>query len=115
MPSREGSAASAAALVSSTLCPFAPAGARSLAASTSVNTPSKSTLFGWPFTGGILTAIASTRIHSPQKKKPFAETYQDRGFPILDAYFAARVGCSNGQPATIRTFAYVETRGWSRP
>src|SRR5580700_4991592 len=66
MPNKEGSAASAASRVNITRCPLAPAGARSLAASTSVNTPSKSTRFGCPLTGGILTAIASNRIHSPK-------------------------------------------------
>ena len=45
-----GGTTSAASRVNKTRCPRAPAGARSLAASTNVNIPSKSTRFGCPFT-----------------------------------------------------------------
>src|SRR5271157_5783777 len=65
MPTSEGSAFSAASRVNITRCPRAPAGALSLAAFTTVNTPSNGTRLGCPSTWGIFTAIASNRMRSP--------------------------------------------------
>src|SRR5579864_36568 len=60
MPSRLGNAFSAASFVSTTRCPRAPLGARSLGTSTSVRHPSNGRRFGCPFTSGNSTAIAAT-------------------------------------------------------
>ncbi len=71
IPSRLGSAVSAAARVSTTRCPREPLGALSLATSTSVSTPSNGSRFGCPCTSGNATAIArsSTRPSAPARKR----------------------------------------------
>src|SRR5579862_4183485 len=59
MPSSDGSAASAAALVNTTRCPRDPDGGRSDLISTIVNTPRNGSRFGCPSTSGISIAILS--------------------------------------------------------
>src|ERR1700744_2374749 len=60
MPSRLGNAFSAASFVSTTRCPRAPLGARSLGTSTSVRHPSNGRRLGCPLTSGNSPAIAAT-------------------------------------------------------
>src|SRR4051794_18543303 len=62
MPNKDGKADSAAPRVNITRCPFAPEGALSEGASTTVNTPRNSARFGCPSTSGISTAMLSSSI-----------------------------------------------------
>src|SRR5437868_501355 len=62
MPSNDGSAASAAARVSSTRCPRAPAGGLSDGASIKVRTPWKGSRLGCPATLGISIAMHSSSV-----------------------------------------------------
>src|SRR5581483_10861904 len=111
MPSSEGKARSAAARVSSTRWPCAPAGARSDATSTKVSTPRKGARLGCPATWGRSIAIDSSAIFMSVQIQRFtaeraetAERMSQQGAAMAAIH---RYGSANLAFSTVKSSGYV--------